>query len=99
MKDFYIGGNDVSFFDSGIASLLSLEIFNQITNNQSISVTKLNFALNVLIKNNIPFDISFSSGNRKDAASVQLTIHIMPTTTLVFVINLEPGASVFSPSP
>jgi len=47
----------------------------------------------------IPYDVSFVPGTRKEAASLQLTVHINPTLTEVFVITLEPGSSIFAPSP
>ncbi|MCL2592609.1 MAG: hypothetical protein FWD82_04505 [Defluviitaleaceae bacterium] len=89
----------MNFFDNTILSLLSLDIFKQICENNMIPITKLNLVLGVLTKNDVPFDMSFVPGNRKAAASIQLTVHVNPTTTMVFVINLEPGPSVFSPSP
>ena len=86
-------------FDSQIMTLFSLETFRQMAQNQIISYYQFNFITKMLIDGNIPFDISFTSSTRKAAAALQLTIHVNPTATMVFVVALEPGASVFTPSP
>ena len=84
---------------SQLMTLLSLDIFRQMACSQPISAFQLNMIMGMLVEKGIPFDLSFDSGNGKTAPSFQLTVHINPTTTLVFVINLTPGASAFSPSP
>ena len=86
-------------FDTQISTILSGKLLQKIVNNQQISMLEYNFLVSALIAQNIPFEVSFSSGTRKNAASLQLTIHINPTVTMVLVVNLEPGASVFTPSP
>ena len=86
-------------FDGQITALLSWDVFRQLAHNQPISLFQFNHVMQMLVEHNIPFDISFVSGNRKSAAALQLTVHINPTTTMVFVVALEPGASVFTPSP
>lgn len=89
----------MSLFDNQIAALLSGELFKQVLNNEQIPPFKFNIITNILVSNNIPFDVSFTSGTRKEAAALQLTIHINPTATLVLVVALEPGSNAFSPSP
>jgi len=86
-------------FDAQVSSLLSGALFRKVLSNEQITLFEYNFLTGQLINNNIPFDTSFVSGTRKNPASLQLTIHLNPTTTLVFVIALEAGSSVFSPSP
>ena len=86
-------------FDTQISTLFSGALFRKILNNEQISLLEFNFLSGVLINNNIPFDTAFVSGTRKNPASFQITIHINPSATLVLVIALEPGSSVFSPSP
>ena len=68
-------------------------------NNEQLSLVEFNILAGVLISNNIPFDTAFAAGTRKNPPSLQLTIHINPSSTLVLVVALEPGSSVFSPSP
>ncbi|MCL2578383.1 MAG: hypothetical protein FWE27_10140 [Defluviitaleaceae bacterium] len=87
------------FFDSHLSGLLSGTLFKKIFNNEQLTLFEYNVLMGLLINNNIPFDTAFVSGTRKNPASLQLTIHVNPTTTLVLVITLEPGSSVFSPSP
>ena len=82
-----------------IATLFSGTLFRKVLNNEQISMPEFNLLTLVLVNNNIPFETAFASGTRKSAASLQLTIHVNPSATLVFVIALEPGSSVFSPSP
>jgi len=89
----------MSNFDGQIAALFSWDIFRKISNNQPISLQQFSLVMQVLVMNGLPFDIAFVPGNRKAAAALQLTIHVNPTATMAFVVALEPGASVFTPSP
>ena len=86
-------------FDTQISALLSGTMFRKVLANEQLSLYEFNFVTSVLINNNVPYDVAFAAGTRKNPASLQLTIHLSPTATLVFVIALEPGSSVFSPSP
>ena len=89
----------IILFDVQISSLLSGAVLRKILNNEQLTMIEFNFITGVLLNNNIPFDTSFVSGTRKSAASIQLTIHINPSATLVLVVALEPGSTVFTPSP
>lgn len=89
----------MAFFDNQIMALFSWDLFRQIANNDQVSIYKFNLFTTMLINNDIPFDVSYVSGNRKDSPALQLTIHVNPTTTMVFVIALGPGATTFAPSP
>jgi len=80
-------------------SVFTWDLFQQIAANSCVSLYKLNLFTAMLINNGIPYDLSFVSGTRKEAPAIQLTIHINPTATLVFVIALEPGSTAFAPSP
>ncbi|MCL2218150.1 MAG: hypothetical protein FWB91_14200 [Defluviitaleaceae bacterium] len=86
-------------FDTHLSTVLSGTLFRKLFNNEQITLFEFNFLTSVLINNNVPFDTAFASGTRKNPASMQLTIHINPSATLVLVVSLEPGSSVFSPSP
>ena len=88
-----------SAFTSPLATLFSLDLFRQLANSQPISAIQLSLISNMLAERGVPFDISFVPGNGKTAPSFQLTIHVNPTATMVFVITLTPGASTFTPSP
>jgi hypothetical protein len=89
----------MSVFDNQLLTLFSWDIFRQMATNQVISLYKFNLVTNMLVSNNIPFDVSFSSGTRKEAAALQLTVHVNPTSTMVYVVQLEPGSTAFTPSP
>ena len=86
-------------FDMHISTLLSGGLFRKILGNEPLSLLEFNVLTSMLINNNVPFDTAFVSGTRKNPASLQLTIHVNPSATLVIVVALEPGSSVFSPSP
>jgi hypothetical protein len=86
-------------FDTHVSGLLSGTLFRKVLNNEQITWFEFNALTSLLVNNNIPFDTAFASGTRKNPASLQLTIHLNPSATLVFVIALEAGSSVFSPSP
>lgn len=86
-------------FDIQLTSVISGVLFKKIMSNEQLTMLEFNFLTNNLMANNIPFETSFVSGTRKNPASIQLTIHINPSTTLVIVVSVEPGSSVFSPSP
>ncbi|MCL2200188.1 MAG: hypothetical protein FWB80_14850 [Defluviitaleaceae bacterium] len=86
-------------FDAQINAVLTGTLFRKILNNEHLTLLEYYALTGILIGNNIPFDTAFASGTRKNPASLQLTIHVNPSVTLVSVIALEPGSSVFSPSP
>ena len=86
-------------FDTHISTLLSGTLFRKILNNEQLTLLEFNFLTGALINNNVPFDTAFAAGTRKNPASIQLTIHINPSASLVLVTSLEPGSSVFSASP
>lgn len=48
-----------------------------------MSVQEVNLVTQCLIHAGIPFDTAFVPATRKDAASLQMTIHISPKTTIV----------------
>ena len=86
-------------FDNQITTVFSCGILRKVLNNQQISFVEYNILLGTLVQHNVPFESAFVSGTRKNAASFQLTIHINPSSSLVLVVALESGSSVFSPSP
>jgi len=79
--------------------MLSGGLFRKILNNEQLTLLEFNVLTGMLMNNNVPFDTAFASGTRKNPASLQLTIHVNPSATLVLVVALEPGSPVFSPSP
>ncbi len=76
--------------------LLTNKLFKAILNADIIKLNELFAIQALLVKARIPYDLQFSSGTRREAAAFDLTIYINPTTTINFVINLEPGETIFS---
>lgn len=85
--------------DYELSCLFGGPLFFKLMNNERLSLFEFNTLTTILVSKNIPFDTSYVSGTRKNPSSLQLTIHINPSATLVFVVSLEAGSSVFSPSP
>ena len=75
------------------------DVYRRMATNQPISLFEFNYITNQLVFLGIPYDVSFDGGTRKMAAALQLTVHINPTKTEVFVITLQPGGTAFTPSP
>jgi len=86
-------------FDVHVTGVLSGTLFRRVLSNAPITLYEFNCITNLLVQNNIPYDVAFAEGTRKSPQSLQLTIHVNPTASLVVVVSLEPGSSVFSPSP
>ncbi len=85
-----------SLLNKQLLNLLSADIFKKVLNNDLFQIAQFNMLITLLIKAGIPFDVSFSPETRRDAASASISIIINPTTTLEFVINFEPGQSIFN---
>lgn len=75
--------------------LFAGDIFMALLGSNCVKIAQLNAAIALLIQAGIPFDLSFTPGTRRDAASANLTIYINPTTTIRFVLNFESGGSIF----
>jgi hypothetical protein len=71
----------------------------RIANGADVALCDVFSTITFLTQSAVPFDISFVPATRKYASSFQLTVHINPTKTEVFVISLTAGPSVFSPVP
>ena len=89
----------MNFCDSQIATLFSFDLFRRIANNEQISLYSFNILTNFLVQIGIPYDVSYDPGTRKEAPAFELTVHINPTRTEVFVVALTPGSSDFAPTP
>jgi hypothetical protein len=81
-----------------IYQVLSTDLFKKLINNEIIQIAQLNAIIALLIKGNIPFDLSFSPGTQKDAPQAELAININPTTTITFVITFDSRVPLFKPS-
>lgn len=73
-----------------ILNILSTSIFQKIIDNDFIKIEQLNAAINLLIKMNIPFSLTFDQATRSEEKSVStLTITLNPSTNISFTINFE----------
>lgn len=61
-------------------------------------IAELDAIVAILIKTQIPFDVLYTPGTRRNAEAAELKIYINPTTTLNFVLNFQAGSSIFSGS-
>lgn len=74
-----------------ILNILSTSIFQKIIDNDFIKIEQLNAAINLLIKMNIPFSLTFDQATRSEEKSATLTITLNPSTSISFTINFEEG--------
>ncbi|MTI48667.1 hypothetical protein [Sporosalibacterium faouarense] len=76
-----------------LLKILSAEVFQRIINNDVIRLEQLMTAQALLIEANIPYDLVFAAGTRRDASAVELIIYINPTTTMNFTVAFEAGGT------
>jgi len=82
-------------FSKELETILKTEIFARVINSDFARLAEVQALLRLFIEADIPFDLAFSPGTRRVAEALELTIYINPTTTINFVITLEPGGSIF----
>ncbi len=85
----------MALFSDNIEKFFASEIFARILRNDTFKITELNVIMQLLIKSEIPFDISYSPGTRRQAAAIEFSIYINPTTNIDFIITLDRGGSTF----
>ncbi len=81
----------MSKFNQSLESLLALDAITMLIKGNNFEISRLNTAIAVLIKKRIPFDLEFTPGQRRLAASAVLTIYINPTTTINFTFQFQEG--------
>lgn len=69
--------------------LLSYGVFKKIANSDALCIAELNTAIALLIKLNIDFNFTFTSGTRASYPTGILTISINPNTQLSFEIEFD----------
>lgn len=77
-----------------IIEILSTGIFKKIIAGETIQIVEINAAIVLLIKTNIPFDLSFTPGDRRIAKEAVLRIYITPATSIRITIQFEAGSTV-----
>ncbi|HHV25798.1 hypothetical protein KQH90_02315 [Anaerosalibacter bizertensis] len=75
--------------DNDIFQILSTSTFQNIINKDLIKKEQLNAATNLLIRMNIPFNLSFSQGTIDSPKTAQLSISINPSTEIQFTITFS----------
>lgn len=69
-------------------NILSCEAFKRFMSS-GVKLSQLQTLMLLLIKFNIPFDLSFDPGNRRNEFSIELTIYITPHSSINFTIGQE----------
>lgn len=77
------------FSDEQIRTLFSLCLLGRTAGRDKASLLRLNTFTSILVQNSIPFDVSYTSGNRKDPQEIELSIHINPKTTVAVKMSLN----------
>ncbi|WP_427340343.1 hypothetical protein [Caloranaerobacter sp. DY30410] len=67
-----------------VLNILSTGVFKKILDCDVIEIAQLNAVIALLIKANIDFDVSFTSGTRRSSPTATLTIYINPTARIRF---------------
>ncbi len=70
-----------------IMQVLLSKGFQKIVCLDTLTIAQFNALCALLIKNNIPFDTTYTTGTRRDEPSLQVTIYINPKTTLNYTFN------------
>lgn len=86
----------MNYLDGQILSILSMDLIRQLANGEPFSYAQYCTLNAIMVSNNIPFDVSFSPATRRHSPSIQLTIYINPSSTLVFDINFENAPGTFN---
>ena len=90
--------NSNNSISNELSTLFTSQAFSKLLSSRNLRIAELDAIVAILIKTQIPFDVLYSPGTRRDAESAELKIYINPTTTLNFVLNFQAGGSIFSNS-
>lgn len=74
-----------------IISLLSKYIFKEYDELCTINLNQIHTLINILVKGNIPFVLTYNEGTRSFAKSITIQITLSPTITITKVFQLEEG--------
>lgn len=76
-----------------VLNILSTGIFRKLLDCEFIEIAQLNAAIALLIKANIDFDVSFTSGTKRSSPVATLTIYINPTAFIRFSFTFNSNIS------
>ncbi|KXZ39925.1 hypothetical protein SAMN05661008_00853 [Alkalithermobacter thermoalcaliphilus JW-YL-7 = DSM 7308] len=79
---------NLSNLNKDLEVLLGSELFKLLFNCDGIKFCHLNIIINLLVKANIPFSLTFSQGTRTSSKALYLKINITPNVTLSFSISI-----------
>ena len=88
--------NSNSNINNELNTLFTSQAFSRLLSSKNMRIAEFDAILSILIKIQIPFDVIYTPGTRRDAESAELKIFINPTTTLNFILNFQPGGSIFT---
>ncbi|PKM51799.1 MAG: hypothetical protein CVV02_04100 [Firmicutes bacterium HGW-Firmicutes-7] len=75
-----------------IIALLSKYLFKEYDELCTINLNQVHSVMNILVKGNIPFQLTFVEGTRSVAKSVSLVITLSPTISITKIFQLEEGS-------
>ncbi|PKM93621.1 MAG: hypothetical protein CVU84_14745 [Firmicutes bacterium HGW-Firmicutes-1] len=75
-----------------IIGLLSKYLFKEYDELCTINLNQVHSIMNILVKGNIPFQLTFREGTRSVVKSLFLIITLSPTITITKVFQLEEGS-------
>lgn len=81
---------DKEFYD--VIDLLSCCLFHECNELGAINLKQVHTLINILVKANIPFNVSFNQGTRTEVQNFVFQIIISPTSTITKLFQLHEGA-------
>lgn len=78
-------------FQGEVFTILATETFKRLLADNKANIAQLNAAVSLLIKSNVPFVLTFTSGTRSDSPSAVLEISINPNVTVNITFEFDDG--------
>lgn len=78
-----------------VLNILSTGVFRKLLDSDVIEIAQLNAAIAILIKANIDFDVSFTSGTRRSSPIATLKIYINPSSSVKFSFTFSSKTGIF----
>jgi len=93
---FYIVGDIRGMDMKEVFDILSTELFRSLLNNKNLKITQLNAVIRLLIKGQVPFDLTYTPGTARVAAQAQLTVFVRSGVSVNITITFEAGEFIFN---
>jgi hypothetical protein len=81
--------NECNFND--IINLLSTHLFKECNDLCVVNIAQVHSFINLLVKSNIPFTLSFDQRTNSSAKVITIQIYFTPTTSITKIFQLEEG--------